>query len=72
MIERTYYCEGPNCAHGDDDTPSHSRTATPPPHLPVGFLEVRQGGAIPLEFHFCGWECAMQYGATLPPPEIIE
>lgn len=74
-IERTYYCDNPSCAEdhpGDGETPLHAKTVTPPPHLPVGILEVRVGGPNGgEEFHFCGWECVMKYAAALPPPEII-
>lgn len=75
-IERTYYCEGPDCG-GEGGlrgghTSAHCTTATPPPHLPSGFVEVREGGAgEPESHHFCGWECVMKYAAKLPPPEVI-
>ena len=65
--ERTYYCDGPGCE-------VHGRTASPRPYLPYGFLGMRQdepGGAVS-EWHFCTWDCAMKYGATLPPSEVIE
>jgi len=69
-IERTYYCDGPDCGDGQ---PCHSTTATPPPHLPSGFLEVREVCDQPVEpLHFCGWDCLMKYAAAQPVPEIIE
>lgn len=74
-IERIYYCDNPSCAEdhpGDGANPVHARTASPPPHLPVGFLHVRVGGSNGGEHHhFCGWECCMKYAATLPAPTII-
>jgi hypothetical protein len=72
-IERTYYCDGPDCGDG---RPCHVRTATPPPHLPPSFLEVRgdregldqsEGTA-----HFCSWDCLMRYAAARPQDERIE
>jgi hypothetical protein len=77
-IERTYYCEGPGC-HGHDpedaETPSplHTRTFTPPPHLPIGFVETRQrlNGRDYLR-HFCSWDCVMKFAAKQPIPEVVE
>jgi hypothetical protein len=59
-IERVYHCDGPDCER-------HARTATPPPYLPSGFLEVRGDG----EAHFCGYDCLMKYAASHPPDEVI-
>jgi hypothetical protein len=74
-IERVYWCDNPSCADqfpDDQDTPAHAKTASPPPHLPAGMLEVREGGPNGGSVHhFCGWECVMKFAATLPPPEII-
>lgn len=78
-IERTYWCEGPSCdiprdepVADDDRKPAHATTATPPPHLPMGFIEVRQidpaGEAV---HHFCGWDCLMQFAAQVPLPTVI-
>lgn len=55
-IERVYYCESPDCNGGSldgDKSPGHCRTASPPPYLPAGFIEVRlrddgRGRAAPL------------------------
>lgn len=65
-IERTYYCEGPECE-------THGKSTAPPPYLPWGFLEVRETlpGQPEKVWHFCSWDCAMKYGATLPPMEVI-
>jgi hypothetical protein len=65
-IERTYYCDAPDCEH-------HGASATPPPYVPWGFLEVRQtlpGGEE--TWHACSWDCLMKLGASFPPPERIE
>lgn len=73
-IERTYYCDNPSCAAdhpGDSETPLHACTATPPPYLPRGFIEVREGGPSVPELYFCGWDCLMKYAAKFPPAEII-
>lgn len=76
-IERTYYCEGPDCggeggADSETTSPCHARTATPPPHLPSGFLEVRgrEAGEDYVN-HFCGWDCLMKYAAKQPLPTVI-
>lgn len=66
MIERTYYCEGPECE-------AHAATATPPPHLPMGFIAVRQRHNLgEREQHFCCWDCLLKFAARFPPPERIE
>ena len=73
-IERTYYCEGPDCGGKADDpdgTPRHATTATPPPYLPMGFLRVEaQESENRVTHHFCGWDCVMKFAAKLPPEEI--
>lgn len=78
-IERTYYCEGPTCdvpregpVQEQDRKATNARTATDPPHLPVGFIETRErlNGEDYLH-HFCSWDCCMQYAAKQPVPEII-
>ena len=64
-IERTLYCDGPGCE-------VHIRTASRD-RVPIGFLVVTEGshdGPIPHEF--CGWDCAMRFGATLPAAEVID
>jgi len=64
-IERAYHCDGPDCE-------VHTRTATPPPYLPPGFLRVEEGAPDGREeYHFCTWDCAIRYGATRPPTETI-
>lgn len=65
-IERTYYCDGPDCGDGQ---PVHTSTATPPPYLPIGFIETRQEGE---SHYFCGWDCLTKFAAAKPLPEIIE
>jgi hypothetical protein len=68
-IERTYFCEGPDCG---GETPCHVSSATPPPHLPGGFIETREvcNGKEHLH-HFCSWDCCMKFAAAEPVPEII-
>lgn len=75
-IERTYYCEGPDCGRdlGDTDErmPCHARSATPPPHLPSGFIETRTRHDLGDDVHhFCGWDCLTKYAAAKPLPIII-
>jgi hypothetical protein len=74
-IERTYYCESPDCHGGslDGDTPPASvETAAPPPYLPNGWIETREVcvGKTYLH-HFCSWDCAMKFAAGQPVAEII-
>lgn len=75
-IERTYYCEAPDCHGGslDGDKPSlHVRTAQPPPYLPIGWIETRErlDGEDSLH-HFCSWDCCMKFAAKQPVAEVIE
>jgi len=69
-IERTIYCDGPDC--GDGDGATNVRTASPAPYLPHGILEVRsrsdQGDH---HFYFCGWDCLMKYAAAQELPEVF-
>jgi hypothetical protein len=67
-IERTYHCEAP-----DESCPVHQRTGTPPPHLPLGWIETRTvcNGEECLH-HFCSWDCCMKYAAAQPVAEVIE
>jgi hypothetical protein len=69
-IDRVYYCEGPDCNGGD---PTHVRTATPLPYLPLGFIETREclNGGDYLH-HFCSWDCLMKYAAAQPVPNTVE
>ena len=76
-IERTYYCEGPDCGGegglSGGHTSCHVRTATPPPYLPPSFIEVREGNHDGTdEHHFCSWDCLMKFAAAQPIPEVIE
>jgi len=79
-IERTYYCDGPDCGGdgglADGASSIHASTATPPPHLPPSFLEVRGDriGLDPVErtAHFCSWDCLMKFAAKQPVDEVIE
>lgn len=74
-IERTYYCDGPDCGSepGDIENPCHVTTATPPPHLPGGFIETREvESGKEFNHHFCGWDCLMKFAAKQPIPEVIE
>lgn len=78
-IERTYWCEGPDCdiprdepVADEDRRPANVSTATPPPYLPPSFIEVRVGepdGVV--VHHFCGWDCVMKYAAKQPIPTVI-
>lgn len=67
--ERTYYCDWENC-HGakDDGGPTlNMTTASEPPHLPIGLLEVRTRLEGRDYFnHFCGWDCLMHFAAANP------
>ena len=65
-IERTYYCEATDCE-------AHARTATPPPHLPASFYEVRsRDHGEDSVHHFCSWPCVAKFAAEQPWPERIE
>jgi hypothetical protein len=72
-IERTYYCEGPDCGDVPEGSPVHARTASPPPYLPVGFIETRviEHGGEEIH-HFCSWPCVMKFAAAQPIPERID
>jgi hypothetical protein len=59
-IERTYYCDAPDCEH-------HATTAARG-RMAMSFLRVSGDG--PAQ-HFCGWECVLKYAASKEPPEII-
>lgn len=63
-VSRTLHCDAPDCER-------HVETTSPPPYVPGFFIETREhknnGDQV---LHFCGWDCAMKYGATLPPEEI--
>lgn len=68
-IERTYYCEAPDCGEGE---PRHATTASAPPHLPSGFIETRERcDAGDVLHHFCGWDCLTKYAAAKPLPIVI-
>jgi hypothetical protein len=73
-IERIYYCEGPDCGDEQEGGVSrHARTATPPPHLPVSFIETRERlNGEDYAHHFCSWDCLMKFAARQPIPEVIE
>lgn len=65
-IERTYYCEGPDC------DPVRATTASPPPHLPKGFIEVREScDNEDRVHHFHDWGCLMKFAADQPITQII-
>jgi hypothetical protein len=64
-VERILYCEAPDCER-------HVRSASPPPYIPGGFLEVRQSANnADSVWHFCGWDCAMRFAATQEPEEVV-
>lgn len=78
-VERTYYCEGPTCdvprdapVKDEERLPAKGTTATPPPHLPISFIETRErlNGEDELH-HFCSWDCVMQFAAKQPVAEMI-
>lgn len=73
-VERTIYCDGPDCG-GEDRPRVHVTTAMPPPYLPSSFLEVRgdRAGLNPNgePAHFCSWDCLMKFAAAQPMDEII-
>jgi hypothetical protein len=74
-IERTYYCEGPDCGAepGGIEAPAHVATASPPPYLPRGVIETREvddGGEV--MHHFCSWDCCMKYAAKQPVAEVVQ
>jgi hypothetical protein len=73
-IERTYYCEGPDCPEEEGQNPAHVVTATPPPYIPGGFIETRMmwAGQDEERHHFCSWPCLMKYAADQPIPERID
>lgn len=61
--EHIYRCDGPGC-----DT--WVQSSQPPPR--GQFLHVLADEEThTLELDFCGWECAMRYGAGQPIPEVI-
>jgi hypothetical protein len=73
-IERTYYCDGPDCGSepGGIENPVHVTTATPPPYLPSGFIETREVcSGKEYSHYFCGWDCLMKFAAAQPVPEVI-
>lgn len=60
-IERTFYCDGPECER-------HVRTAS---RRPAGsFIFVTESGSS-ATLHFCSWDCVLKYAATKPPLEIV-
>jgi hypothetical protein len=73
-IERTYYCDGPGCGDGNEGgNPCSVRTATPPPHIPSGYIETRQTDDMnETRMYFCSWSCLMKYSAAQPIPTTIE
>lgn len=76
-IERTYYCEAPDCHGGSLDSsekpPYHVQTGSPPPYLPAAWIETRQmEHGEPELHHFCSWDCCMKYAALQPVPEVVE
>ena len=57
-IERTFFCDGPECER-------HVRSATR--HSP--FLTVTERSEATL--HFCGWDCVLRYAAAQEPEIVI-
>jgi hypothetical protein len=62
--DHIYRCDGPGCD-------AHVQSTDPPPR--AGFLHVlvNENRDEPYRLDFCGWECAMRYGAGQPIPEVI-
>ncbi len=59
MRDHIYRCENPGC-----DT--WQQSADPAPI--TGWLLTHERG---VERDFCSWECAIRYGASLPPVERV-
>ena len=76
-VDRTIYCDGPDCGgegglHGGHSS-CHVQTASPPPYIPIGFIETRtQINGEDFVNHFHSWDCVMKYAAAQPLEEIIE
>lgn len=69
-IDRTFYCEGPDCGDGK---PANVTTATPAPYLPEGVIETRQrSDSGDVVHYFCGWDCLMKFASTQPVPEVFD
>ncbi len=58
-VERTFYCEGPEC----------ERHATTQQLRHPMFLTIIEEDA---EHHFCGWDCVLRYAGQKEPEEIID
>jgi hypothetical protein len=58
-IERTFYCDGPDCDR-------HVRTTGTRPPM---FLTVSEDADH--ESHFCGWDCVLRFAAAKEPEEVI-
>ena len=65
-VQHTFACDGPDCER-------HVKTHGPQPPT---FLTVTENPGYPHEpiatLHFCGWDCALKYGATIEPEEVSE
>lgn len=61
----TVYCQGPDC---------NSHQGPCAEDVPFrGWLQVTaREPTEPELYDFCGWECAIRYGATRDVPEVIE
>lgn len=61
VIGNTAYCDGPGC---------DSHQGPSPALIPFrGWLRVTETDTA---HDFCGWECAIRFGAQLPAPETID
>lgn len=60
-IERTFYCDGPDCDR-------HATSIAKRPE--TGFLFVTEAGPA-ATLHFCTWDCVLKYAATKPPSEVL-
>jgi hypothetical protein len=58
-IERTFYCDGPDCT-------GHVRTASP---RSASIITVTEGTS--RSSHFCTWDCLLKYAAAKPPVELV-
>jgi hypothetical protein len=65
-VERIIHCDAEDCE-------VHVRTLQPPPYVPLGFIEAREGAHAgdALVKHFHSWDCCMKFAATIPAPVVV-
>lgn len=59
MIERIYYCDGPDC----------EREWRKQAHRELEMPVITNAGPT---LHFCGWDCVLKFAATKEPEIIVE